>query len=274
MNEHRPLPELVGVTSRTSTGDSRDNNASQAAALPTCGHLSLSTRRQVPSRAGFPPHETVKTAAYAGGPRWADTTGLTVSTVAPIVVDNVNLGGEFTMLKVRARRLIVVLSTAAAVLVLSLAGASAASSESRGGWSTPRTHGWTQGYLAAIEREDMRYLARRQHPDAVLVHPISFSGRQEPDAVFTGSDQTQQYLRGLFDAMSRIEFVEPDISVTDGGRISFVAARGDFVTADGRAYRNVYLLRLKWTRDGRVIHADEYYNPITYCQTFPQYPAC
>jgi ketosteroid isomerase-like protein len=73
--------------------------------------------------------------------------------------------------------------------------------------------------------------------------------------------------------MSQIKFVDTRVAVTDRGTVSFVEADGDFTTADGRPYRNVYVMRFEWTPDGRILRADEYYNPIIACQTFEN-PAC
>ena len=131
----------------------------------------------------------------------------------------------------------------------------------------------TLAFLDAIEREDLAAAAGFPHPDMVLTHPFSLSGNQEPDAVFTGRDQVLDYLRGLFAGMSRIAFDDIRVSVTEGGTVSFVETRGDFTTADGRPYRNVYVLRLEWTPGGRLLRADEYYNPVIACQTFDN-PAC
>jgi hypothetical protein len=56
--------------------------------------------------------------------------------------------------------------------------------------------------------------------------------------------------------------------------VSFVEADGDFTAADGRPYPNVYVFRLEWTPDGRILRADDYYNPVTVCKNFPENPLC
>jgi ketosteroid isomerase-like protein len=142
------------------------------------------------------------------------------------------------------------------------------------GWSEGLTYRRTQDYLHAVEREDLAAVADLQSPQVTLTHPITFSGNQQPDAVFVGSEQVLGYLRGLFGLMSRIHFTDVRVGVVAGGRQSFVETLGDFVTADGRPYRNVYVLRFDWGADGRIVRAAEYYNPITFCQTFPTSPTC
>jgi ketosteroid isomerase-like protein len=67
--------------------------------------------------------------------------------------------------------------------------------------------------------------------------------------------------------------VDLRVSSTADGRSSFVQFDGDFRTADGRPYRNVYIWRLDWHR-GQLTTLEEYANPITYCQTFPGTPGC
>jgi ketosteroid isomerase-like protein len=48
-----------------------------------------------------------------------------------------------------------------------------------------------------------------------------------------------------------------------------VQSNGDFVTADGRPHRNVYVFRFDW-RDGKIASWEEYANPITIIRTFPR----
>lgn len=55
--------------------------------------------------------------------------------------------------------------------------------------------------------------------------------------------------------------------MTADGTTSISEAKGDFVTADGRPYRNVYVFRLDW-HHGRVTAGVEYANPATICATF------
>jgi ketosteroid isomerase-like protein len=125
----------------------------------------------------------------------------------------------------------------------------------------------TERFIRAFERRDVRTLTPMIDPRATLVHPITFSGEQQPEARFVGREQVLGYFRGAFALMSRIDFVRERISVVAGGRTSFVQADGNFTTADGRPYNNVYLLRFAW-RDGRIVYGEEYYNPVTFSETF------
>jgi ketosteroid isomerase-like protein len=75
------------------------------------------------------------------------------------------------------------------------------------------------------------------------------------------------YFGTVFAGMGRIEFTDVRVSVAAGGRTSFVQADGDFTTADGRPYRNVYVLRFDW-RGGRIVGGEEYSNPVTFSESF------
>ncbi|PXY37736.1 nuclear transport factor 2 family protein [Prauserella flavalba] len=172
----------------------------------------------------------------------------------------------------RTKRLLVLLLALAATLSLG----TAATAGGRGELDQPRerlTERRTQEFLHALEREDVAALTAMVTADVTLTHPITFSGNQEPDGAYVGRAQVAGYFQQVADTMGRIEFTGERISVMAGGETSIVEAKGDFLTADGRPYRNVYLFRLDWER-GRIADVAEYGNPITYCQTFPVAPVC
>jgi ketosteroid isomerase-like protein len=50
--------------------------------------------------------------------------------------------------------------------------------------------------------------------------------------------------------------------------VIFVEARGDFLTLDGRPYRNVYLIKLVFDDAGAVTRIEEWTNPVTAAQTW------
>ncbi|WP_435111784.1 nuclear transport factor 2 family protein [Nocardiopsis synnemataformans] len=129
------------------------------------------------------------------------------------------------------------------------------------------TRDGTRTLLSALEAGDLAALTALVHPEAVLVQPFSFSGAQEPEARLEGAEEVLGYLRQVTENFAHVRFREVDVSVTDDGTTAFVQADGDFTTADGRPYRNVYVLRVDW-REGLVAHIDEYANPVTFCTTF------
>ncbi|CAL9522938.1 hypothetical protein SUDANB176_03889 [Streptomyces sp. enrichment culture] len=75
--------------------------------------------------------------------------------------------------------------------------------------------------------------------------------------------------------MGRIDFTPVRVGTTaDGGTgtraptTTFARADGNFRTADGRAYENVYAFRYD-RRDGLLVRAEEYADPVTSCAAFP-----
>jgi ketosteroid isomerase-like protein len=153
----------------------------------------------------------------------------------------------------------------AAAATLTIAGPAAASPASDPTERSAARH--TERFLRAFERRDLATVAALLHPRVILTHPITFSGAQQPQTRFTGKPQVLGYLRTVFQTMRRIEFTDERISVAARGRTSFVQANGNFITADARPYRNVYLFRFDW-HNGRIAGGEEYYNPVTFSQTF------
>jgi ketosteroid isomerase-like protein len=162
------------------------------------------------------------------------------------------------------------LAAASAVLV---AGAAAGAGNAASG---PRSeHGTaarTHAFLAALEREDIAAVQALIDPGATLTHAMALSGDRDDAARFEGRDQVLGYIRGVFAIMGRVDFTGVRVTVSGDGRTSFAQAEGDFLTADGRPYENVYLFRFDW-RNGRVLSTTEYANPVTFCETFDS-PDC
>lgn len=68
--------------------------------------------------------------------------------------------------------------------------------------------------------------------------------------------------------MKSARFIDRRITASADAGTTFVQARGDFVTTDGRPYQNVYVFRFDW-RDGKIVSWEEYANPLTIIGTFP-----
>ncbi|ASO20288.1 ketosteroid isomerase-like protein [Actinoalloteichus hoggarensis] len=125
----------------------------------------------------------------------------------------------------------------------------------------------TRAFVTALEAKDQAAVVAMLDRNVELTVALSFSGEPEPAGRFAGETEVLGYLTGVFTNMAAIAFVDERVSVTSDGRTSFLQATGDFTTADGRPYRNVYVFRLDW-HEGRLVRIEEYGNPITYCQTF------
>jgi ketosteroid isomerase-like protein len=68
--------------------------------------------------------------------------------------------------------------------------------------------------------------------------------------------------------MKSAKFIDRRVTASADATTTFVQTNGDFVTADDRPYRNVYVFRFDWS-DGKIVSWEEYANPITIIQTFP-----
>lgn len=136
-----------------------------------------------------------------------------------------------------------------------------------------RTEAQTRAFLDALERKDLDAVSAIFDETATHTLPLSFSGTQEPAAHFEGKEEVVGYVNNVFTNFRTIRFTDVRISVTDGGRTSFVQANGDFTSADGRPYRNVYVFRYDW-RNGQIVRGEDYANPAAFCLSFPEAPQC
>lgn len=125
----------------------------------------------------------------------------------------------------------------------------------------------TNEMVGALEREDLAAVTALLDPKVTLTVPLSFDGGQEPADRFVGAEQVRAYINGVFTNMKTIKFVDKRITIGAGGTSSFFQANGEFVAADGRPYRNVYVFHFTW-QDGHLTGIEEYGNPITYLNTF------
>lgn len=117
-------------------------------------------------------------------------------------------------------------------------------------------------FLTAMADEDIDAIADATADDAVLVHPISFDGSQDPQVRFEGEDQILGYVETVFANFATIAWRDADVNVTDDGRTVFIETKGDFtLTRDGSPYDNVYVIRFD-IRDNQVVRSAEYYNPL------------
>ena len=125
----------------------------------------------------------------------------------------------------------------------------------------------THALLAALEEKDLQAISALTDQRASLTNTLPLSGIREEAVTFEGKEQILGYIQQVFTMMGDIAFSDVQVTVSADGRTSFVQANGDFTTADGRPYRNVYMFRYDW-RDGRMVKALEYANPVTFCKTF------
>jgi ketosteroid isomerase-like protein len=130
--------------------------------------------------------------------------------------------------------------------------------------------------IAALEREDLDVILTRLTEDVQLVLPLAPDGNNEPTHIdrFAGRQAVRNVLWRTFLAYRRIAFVDRVITPSSDGQVIFIEARGDFLTLDGRSYRNVYLIKLVFDDAGAVTRIEEWTNPVTAALTwgFPLSP--
>jgi ketosteroid isomerase-like protein len=78
----------------------------------------------------------------------------------------------------------------------------------------------------------------------------------------TGEKELADFLIPGLAKMKSVRYDIEDISTTQDGSRVFVEARGDFVTDDGKSYRNRYIFRLDIEGD-HVVLQKEYFNVAT-----------
>ena len=124
-----------------------------------------------------------------------------------------------------------------------------------------------QQFLDSIEAKAAEVLAAALDPHVTLTMPMSHTGDRHDAVRWQGRERVLGYFGGAFTMMDRIRFINRRISVATSGATAFVQADGDFTTADGSPYQNVYVFRIDW-RDGQIIAIEEYANPLAFIQTF------
>jgi len=119
-------------------------------------------------------------------------------------------------------------------------------------------------FFEALEKRDISLIARHLADDIVEIIPFSNTGKPDPFYTFNGKAEVLTYLNTIVTNFSRVVLVNKRFSIGDDGSTVFVQAEGDLVQADtGTPYQNVYVFKFEF-RDGKIVHIDEYANPITY----------
>jgi len=126
----------------------------------------------------------------------------------------------------------------------------------------------TSRFLNAMEAADVKVLASMLDEDIIWSAPMSASGGQEVETV-QGLDAFGARLMEIGGLMQSAKFADRRITVSADGATSFVQSNGEFVTTDGRPYRNVYVFRFDWV-DDKIVAWEEYANPVTIVKTFPE----
>jgi ketosteroid isomerase-like protein len=123
-------------------------------------------------------------------------------------------------------------------------------------------------FLNLLEAGDQAGIDRLLDDQIVWTAPMSVGGGADEEPAH-GRAAFWSRLGAISVLMRSASFTSRRITASADSTTTFVQAQGDFVTADGRPYRNVYVFRFDW-RDGRITSWEEYANPITILRTFPE----
>lgn len=125
----------------------------------------------------------------------------------------------------------------------------------------------TNRFLDVLEAADRTAIAVMLDDQIVWSSPMSFSGNAEDADPAQGRDAFGSRLGSISGLMRSARFIDRRMTVSADGATTFVQTRGDFLTIDGRPYRNVYVFRFDWL-DDKIVSWEEYANPITILRTF------
>ena len=125
----------------------------------------------------------------------------------------------------------------------------------------------TSRFLDLLEAGDRTGVAGMLDDHIVWSAPMSFGGAGDGEAA-RGLRAFGSRLGSISGLMRSARFIDRRITASADGATTFVQTRGDFVTADGRPYQNVYVFRFDW-RDGKIVSWEEYATPMTIIRTFP-----
>ena len=129
--------------------------------------------------------------------------------------------------------------------------------------------GQTNHFLDILEAADQAGMAEILDDQVVWSTPMS-SGQDGDGEPARGREAFASRLGSISGLMRSARFTDRRITASAEGTTTFVQAKGDFITATGQPYQNVYVFRFDW-RDGKIISWEEYANPLTIIRAFPQH---
>jgi ketosteroid isomerase-like protein len=125
----------------------------------------------------------------------------------------------------------------------------------------------TNRFLDVLEAGDQAGLAELLDDHVLWTAPMSVGGGADTEPA-RGREAFGSRLGAITRLMRSARFTDRRITASADGATTFVQTKGDFLTTDGRPYRNVYVFRFDWLR-GKIVTWEEYANPVTILQTFP-----
>jgi ketosteroid isomerase-like protein len=121
-----------------------------------------------------------------------------------------------------------------------------------------------RGWFTTTHEKDLEGVRALMADDILVEIPFSESGSTADGRfrVYRGVDAVCDFWATAFKAEGESEgMLGTEITMSADGRMVFVEGRGNLSMANGRTYRNRYVMRFV-IEDGKVAHVREYYNPI------------
>ena len=118
-------------------------------------------------------------------------------------------------------------------------------------------------FYAAKESHDLESLAALFADDLMYIFPLPASGAQEDWFVYDGKEATMAYQRRTSEAFSQLRMRDREMTISEDGGTVFMECRGDYITTDGRPYKNIYMFKFTIAK-GKIQKVREYCNPVTY----------
>ena len=129
--------------------------------------------------------------------------------------------------------------------------------------STQTSRAVVEAFFSMKEKHDLEGLTALFADKVVYTFPLPASGAQENWFVYEGKDATVEYQRKTLEAFSQLKMRDVQITVSDDGNTVFVESRGDYVSKEGKPYKNVYVFKFV-LESGLILQVFEYANPVTY----------
>ena len=120
-----------------------------------------------------------------------------------------------------------------------------------------------EAFFDAKQRHDLKGLTALFADNIVYTFPLPASGAQENWFVYDGKLATVEYQRKTLEAFSQLTMRNKQFTISEDGNTLFVESLGDYITKDGRPYKNVYIFKFV-VEDGKIVKVFEYANPVTY----------
>ena len=120
-------------------------------------------------------------------------------------------------------------------------------------------------FFTAKERHDLDATMALFSDDALYVFPLPASGKQENWFTYKGKEAVTKYQGQVLDRFKQIKMLEPRYFVSTDGSTVFAESKGDYISQDGTAYKNVYIFKFVIS-DGKISEGYEYANPVTYAK--------